>query len=113
MMEQLSFMPNGNIAPCPYRQQCLNHPAGCEGKSHWCKRIPTKDDKKFLRIPCERFCDVEWCSMVCFKRRGYIWDANAHSWVYGPDGIALRLKNRECDWLTDKEREHEKEKSEN
>ena len=66
MIEQLSFMPNGNIAPCPYRQQCLNHPAGCEGKSHWCKRIPTKDDKKLLRIPCERFCDVEWCSMVCF-----------------------------------------------
>ena len=45
MMEQLSFMPNGNIAPCPYRHQCLNHPAGCEGKSHWCKRIPDEKEK--------------------------------------------------------------------
>lgn len=47
---------------------------------------------------CGYVCDVEWCSMVCFKRRGYIWDKKAHSWVYGSDGKALRTKTRECDW---------------
>ena len=98
MFEQLSFAPNGNIKPCPYREQCLNHPAGCQGLSHWCKRVPEQEPKKVLRIPCDRFCDVEWCSMVCFKRRGYIWDKTQHSWIYDKNGKALRTKNRECDW---------------
>ena len=51
-----------------------------------------------LRMPCERHCDVEWCSMMCFKRRGYIWNKSQHSWVYDETGKALRTKNRECDW---------------
>lgn len=46
MMEQLSFAPNGNIMPCPYRSYCLNHPAGCKGESHWCKRIPEEKEKE-------------------------------------------------------------------
>ena len=62
-----------------------------------------------LRTPCDRHCDCEWCSMVCFKRRGYIWDKTQHSWVYDQNGKALRTKNRECDWesrpLTPKELE--------
>lgn len=28
---------------------------------------------EFLGEPC-MYCDVEWCSLVCFIRRGYIWD---------------------------------------
>ena len=46
MIEQLSFALNGNIVPCPYRECCLNHPAGCSGESKWCKRIPEEDEKK-------------------------------------------------------------------
>lgn len=60
-----------------------------------------------VRIPCNRPCNVEWCSMVCFKRRGYIWDKAAHSWVYGENGIALRTKARECDWEPTQDREDE------
>lgn len=114
MFEQLSFAPNGNIVPCPYREHCLNHPSGCSGDSHWCKRVPDQNEKKDyeakvygkkLRIPCERYCDVEWCSFVCFQRRGYIWDKNQHSWIYDEKGKAVRTKKRECDWLTDKELE--------
>lgn len=37
-MEQLSFAPNGNISPCPWKAECYNHPAGCKGESYWCKR---------------------------------------------------------------------------
>lgn len=55
-----------------------------------------------LRIPCERYCDCEWCSMVCFKRRGYIWDKTQHCFLHGEDGLALRTKKRECDWETGK-----------
>lgn len=36
--EQLSFMPNGNIAPCPYREECRTYKVGCQGISYWCKR---------------------------------------------------------------------------
>ena len=97
MYEQLSFAANGNIMPCPYRDDCFNYSAGCQGLSYWCKRVP--DSKKsILRTPCDRYCDVEWCSMVCFKRRGYIWDKTQHSWVCGDNGKAMRAKNRECDW---------------
>ena len=37
MNEQLSFMPNGNIAPCPYREKCTTYKIGCQGISYWCK----------------------------------------------------------------------------
>ena len=37
MSEQLSFMPNGNIAPCPYREGCSTYKVGCQGISYWCK----------------------------------------------------------------------------
>ena len=37
-IEQLSFMPNGNIAPCPYREECITYGSGCRGESYWCKR---------------------------------------------------------------------------
>ena len=41
-IEQLSFRGNGNIAPCPYRNQCMTYQIGCNGISYWCKRY---DDK--------------------------------------------------------------------
>ena len=41
-MEQLSFAPNGNISPCPYREECCTYPVGCHGESYWCKRYDKK-----------------------------------------------------------------------
>ncbi len=56
--EQLSFMPNGNIAPCPYRFGCINHPYGCQGKSYWCKRY----DKDFPKpVDIRGICDDAYC----------------------------------------------------
>lgn len=46
MNEQLSFMPNGNIAPCPYIRECDTYGIGCQGTSYWCKRFDKKKDKK-------------------------------------------------------------------
>ena len=48
MTEQLSFMPNGNIAPCPYRMDCINHPYGCQGESYWCKRHDKDYPKPYI-----------------------------------------------------------------
>lgn len=53
---------------------------------------------KVFRNPCERECECEWCSMICFLKRGYIWDKKEHSWVYDSNGQALRSKTRECNW---------------
>lgn len=53
---------------------------------------------ELYRSMCDRICDVEWCSMVCFLRRGYIWDKSKHSFCYDKNGIALRTKERLCDW---------------
>ncbi len=48
MNGQLSFAPNGNITPCPWKDVCLNHPAGCKGYSYWCKRFDKEKDRKQL-----------------------------------------------------------------
>lgn len=37
MNEQLSIAPNGNITPCPYRDNCRTYNIGCKGMSYWCK----------------------------------------------------------------------------
>lgn len=56
--EQLSFMPNGNIAPCPYRFGCINHPYGCDGISYWCKRY----DKDYPKpVDIRGICDDAYC----------------------------------------------------
>lgn len=51
-----------------------------------------------LRMPCERHCDCEWCSFLCFLRRGYIWDRSQHDWCRNEKGEALRTNTRFCDW---------------
>ena len=60
-----------------------------------------------LRSPCDRRCDCEWGSMICFKKRGYIWDKSQHGWVRDINGIAMRTKNRQCDWEPNKREEKE------
>lgn len=40
---QLSLAPNGNITPCPYKEECINCPSGCQGISYWCKRYEKKE----------------------------------------------------------------------
>ena len=37
-MEQVKMLENGNISPCPYKDNCPNCPAGCKGISWWCGR---------------------------------------------------------------------------
>lgn len=36
MNEQLSIAYNGNIMPCPYREDCRTYKIGCNGYSYWC-----------------------------------------------------------------------------
>lgn len=36
MNEQLSIAYNGNIMPCPYREDCRTYRIGCDGYSYWC-----------------------------------------------------------------------------
>lgn len=52
---------------------------------------------------CGRRCDVDWCSLTCFYRRGYIIDKETGKWARGIDGKVLRTQNRECDWKSDSE----------
>lgn len=52
MNEQLSFGFNGNIQPCPYREECRTYKIGCQGISYWCnnkdgmKREEVADEKR-------------------------------------------------------------------
>lgn len=43
---QLSFMQNGNISPCPYKDKCSTYNVGCKGISYWCKRFDKKKENK-------------------------------------------------------------------
>lgn len=49
-----------------------------------------------IRCPCGKRCEVEWGSLSCFLKRGYI--RHEGKWVRNDKGDVLRLKNRECDW---------------
>ena len=49
---------------------------------------PVNEINECLGEPCAH-CDVEWCSIACFKRRGYQWDL-LHRFVKGSDNKPLR-----------------------
>lgn len=58
-----------------------------EGKYEWA-----------VRTPCNRHCDVEWCSRICFERRGYMWNYNGHGWLRDDNGNKM-IGKAECDWV--------------
>ena len=50
-IEQLSFAPNGNLSPCPYRLECRTYGIGCQGVSYWCKNgEEMRIDNRKLRV---------------------------------------------------------------
>lgn len=49
---------------------------------------PVNAKNECLGEPCA-YCDVEWCSIACFKRRGYEWDS-FHRFIKGSDNKPLR-----------------------
>lgn len=57
---------------------------------------PVNVENECLGEPCAH-CDVEWCSIACFKRRGYQWDL-LHRFVKGSDNNPLRrnIEKRIC-----------------
>ena len=58
-----------------------------------------KHPKLELRNTCERYCDVEWCSLSCFFKRGYIRDPKTQKWARDENGKILISKTKECDWV--------------
>ena len=55
-----------------------------------------------VRYPCRRRCPVEWCSLQCFLRRGYIEDKSGTQrtrWARDDKGNILISKNKDCDWV--------------
>lgn len=57
---------------------------------------PINEKNECLGEPCAH-CDVEWCSIKCFIRRGYIWDS-VNKFAKDSDGKPLRrnVEQREC-----------------
>ena len=56
-----------------------------------------KNEKNIgLGEPCES-CDIEWCSIKCFIRRGYVWD-KLHRFAKRSNGEKLRtdIETRKC-----------------
>ena len=51
-----------------------------------------------LRTPCERHCECEWCSLMCFEKRGQFFDRVNRDWIRDSQGNILTSKNRVCDW---------------
>lgn len=49
-----------------------------------------------LKCPCMRMCDVEWCSLSCFLRRGYM--RHDGKWLRNDKGEILKSNKKECDW---------------
>lgn len=57
---------------------------------------PVNEKNDGLGEPCEH-CDVQWCSIKCFIRRGYIWD-RLNRFAKDSDGKLLRrnIEQRDC-----------------
>lgn len=57
---------------------------------------PVNEINECLGEPCVH-CDVEWCSIKCFIRRGYIWD-KLNRFTKDSRGKPLRrdIENRDC-----------------
>ena len=64
-----------------------------------------------LREPCGRYCEVAWCSLNCYFKRGYIRDPSTQKWARDENGNILISNNKECDWTPDDELPCEEEKS--
>ena len=49
-----------------------------------------------LGEPC-KYCDIEWCSIECFRRRGYVYD-RVHRFARNSNGEYLRreIEYRVC-----------------
>lgn len=62
------------------------------------EKLPSKgrEQNQCLGEPCAS-CDVEWCSIKCFERRGYMWD-RCRRFIKDENGNKLRksIKDREC-----------------
>lgn len=58
------------------------------------RKINEKNES--LGEPC-MYCDVEWGSIICFIRRGYMWD-RINRFVKDENGIKVRrsIEHREC-----------------
>lgn len=66
-----------------------------QSKDRWVRMI-TNNTKSF-QCPCMKVCDVEWCSLKCFLKRGYM--RHDGKWIRGQDGKILIANNRECEWI--------------
>lgn len=67
-----------------------------EGQINLFDIVPRNEKNSGLGEPCES-CDVQWCSAICFIRRGYMWD-RLHRFIKNADGKNLRkaVEDREC-----------------
>ena len=57
------------------------------------------EPKKELRESCGRYCEVEWGSLNCFFKRGYIRDPSTQKWARDENGNCLISQNKDCDWV--------------
>lgn len=57
---------------------------------------PLNEKNECLGEPCAH-CDIEWCAIECFIRRGYMWD-RVHRFIKNGEGKQLRksLSDRIC-----------------
>ena len=83
------LLPESTKEPEPAKVFSMPEPIESEIKAH-------KETE--LRTPCNRMCDVEWCSKVCFERRGYIWDKFKREWAKDNAGNCLISNHCECDY---------------
>lgn len=54
------------------------------------------EENSGLGEPCES-CDVQWCSAICYIRRGYMW-SHTRRFERDENGklLQMTLENREC-----------------
>lgn len=108
-------------AICTKRFECDSYPTGCGGtiepcrfggpfkwglSQHKCNEAEQCIDNvphKELRTPCNRMCEVEWCSKVCYEKRGYMWDKYSRGWIRDKQDKCLIRDKKDCDWEPKKE----------
>ena len=56
------------------------------------------DTCPYTSLPCNMACEVEWCSRICFEKRGNLWNYKGREWLRNKNGEILKRSNPECKW---------------
>ena len=72
----------------------------CDGQMSIEDWLLTKEQEESYPIrDCGRRCEFEFCSRLCFEKRGNVWDYSNNQWIRDEAGQIVKMTNPQCDYI--------------